>query len=247
MLILKEFDHFKFRHLFSSRESSFKFPEKLFIAQTLWIVALFVLHLVSQSYNLLMEKDIETGGSMQILNLDNEGNLPAWYSSSALFLCAILFAVIAYSQWHPRYKWRYSWAGLAAFFAYLSLDESASLHENFLPGILRKISGISSYDWTPLGMIICLVVVIAYFRFWLNLSPKIRWLFASACVIFVLGAIGFEKISHFYEAKYQSENTFQYVLTCGIEEMLEMWGVAVLTYGLIVYLFKNVGFVKVHR
>lgn len=247
MLNFKEFDQFKYRCLPSIKASSLKLPEKVFIAQTLWIIILFALHIASQSYNLLIGNDIETGGSMQIINLDNEGNLPAWYSASALFLCAIFFAIIAYSQWESRNKWRYKWAGLAAFFAYLSLDESASLHENFIPGILRRISGISSYDWTPIGIIICVAIIITYFQFWLNLPPKTRWLFASACAIFVLGAIGFEKISHFYEAMYQSENTFQYVLTCGIEEMLEMWGVAILTYGLISYLFKHVGFVRVHR
>lgn len=225
------------------------FSEKFLIIQTIWISFLFMAHVLSQSYSLLVSSTNKSGiGSFAILNLDNEGNLPAWYSACALFLCAVLAGVIAYSKWRQPRGSRYKWAGLGVVFAFLSLDESASLHEGLIPGLLRKLEfGIvagEKFDWTPLGMAAFAIVFLVYFRFWLKLPSKTRSLFAISALVFLAGAVGFEKISHFYEALHETENTIAYILTCGIEELLEMLGVALFNYALLSYIFENIGFIQ---
>lgn len=225
------------------KSSSLRFPLKFFIAQTGWILFLVVSHLITQLRNVFTGRSVEAvQGSMQLLNLDNEANLPAWYSSCALFSCALLLAAIAALP-NSRRRDRTSWLGLSLMFMYLSLDEAISIHERFLPGLLRQIDSLSfisqSYDWTVLGGIAVVAVGIIFFRFWQRLPFATRWLFAAAAAVFVGGAIGFEKISHFYEALYQTENSVAYVVTVAIEEGLEMMGVAIFIYALLQYLYIN--------
>lgn len=226
------------------------FPEKFFIAQCSLIILLFVAHLVTQSYSVLTNAaDLGQVGSFSILNLDNESNLPAWYSACALFLCAVLAGVIACAAWTKKNGARYKWLGLGLLFSYLSLDESASLHEGLIPGVLRRMDvGLvpgQPFDWTPLGIALFAVVFGVYVRFWLKLPSKTRLFFALSAITFLLGAIGFEKVSHFYEALYQTENTIAYVVTCGIEEFLEMFGIALFNYALLSHLCEHIGFIKV--
>ncbi len=230
--------------------SRFDFAEKFLAVQCGWITILLLAHFISQSYSVLISSGRESSiGSFAILNLDNEANLPAWYSACALFLCAVLAGIISYSKWNERNSSRYKWAGLGILFSYLSLDESASLHEGVIPGFLQKVgfnvTQGGTYDWTPIGMSAFAVVFFLYLRFWIKLPSKTRLLFAISAATFLMGAVGFEKISHFYEALYQTENTLAYVLTAGIEEFLEMLGVALFNYALLSYICERIGFIRV--
>ncbi len=234
------------------KRQGFGFSENFFVFQFIWITFLFLTHLVSQSYAVIFGSENGSSiGSFAMLNLDNEANIPAWYSACALFLCAVLAGVIAYSRWQMHNGARYKWAGLGIVFAYLSLDESASFHEGFIPGLLRKLDlglvpGVP-FDWAPFGMALFALFALIYLRFWLKLPPKTRFLFAISAGIFLLGAVGFEKVSHFYEALYQTENTLSYVVTCGIEEFLEMFGIAIFNYALLSYICENIGFVSINN
>ena len=223
--------------------------DKIFRWQFLWISILFISHLVSQSYSVVTQQPSDSLGAWAILNLDNEANIPTWYSSCSLFLCAVILLGIAYSQWLSKSRLRWGWAGLVVLFTYLSADEASSLHEGFVPKLLYAITYKLSegnhavyFNWTQIGIPVVLIVLAGYFRFWLKLPSRTRWIFFTAAAIFLLGALGFEKISHIYETKYQTENTIAYVLTCGIEEFLEMLGVAIFTYGLLDYLATHIGF-----
>lgn len=221
--------------------------EKFLFVQLLCISFLFGIHLVSQLYAVAIGASLEPGGgSFSMLNMDNESNLPAWYSACALFLAAVWAAMIALSKISLRRQ--SPWFGLAALFSYLSFDESASLHEGMIPGVLGKMGIIPAngegFNWMPLGMAFFAAVALVYFRFWLRLPKPTRLLFAISALVFLAGALGFEKISHIYEAKYLTESTWQYVLTCGIEEFLEMLGVAIFNYALVSYLIRYVGFVQ---
>src|SRR5688572_12086924 len=65
-----------------------------------------------------------------VLDLDAEGNVPTWVSSGKLLAIAVL-AVIAWrqEQREPGLRHRWLWLLVAALFAGMSLDETASLHE----------------------------------------------------------------------------------------------------------------------
>lgn len=229
--------------------SSLGVAGKFFVGQLACIGFLFAIHLVSQLYAVAVGASLEPGGgSFSMLNMDNEANLPAWYSTCALFLCAVWAAIIAISKTGLRRQ--SPWLGLAVLFAYLSFDESASLHEGMIPGVLGKFgigitsSQVDGFNWMPLGMAFFAGVALIYFKFWWRLPSKTRLLFALSAFTFLAGALGFEKISHVYEARYMTESTWQYVVTCGIEEFLEMLGIAIFNYALVSYLLRHVGFIK---
>ncbi len=73
-------------------------------------------------------------GRVAAFDLDSEGSLSAWFSSTILMLASLL-ALVVWSirrhkpdDYHARYR---IWAWAAAWWMILAIDESASLHEGF--------------------------------------------------------------------------------------------------------------------
>ena len=60
-------------------------------------------------------------------HLENEANIPNWYSTVLLFAIALAALVIRRLQKQPR--WGFFWPVFAGFFALLSLEEAADLRE----------------------------------------------------------------------------------------------------------------------
>lgn len=75
-----------------------------------------------------------TDGRVAAFDLDSEGSLGAWFSSTTLMLASLL-ALVVWSirrhkpdDYHARYR---IWAWAAAWWMILAIDEGASLHEGF--------------------------------------------------------------------------------------------------------------------
>ena len=93
-------------------------------------------------------------GVVRIFDLAQEGSMPTWYSSAQLLLATALLAVIASRKWAIRDQHRLAWLGLTIGFAFLSLDETASLHEEWgllLRGVVRR-EGIFYFRWTIIAL-----------------------------------------------------------------------------------------------
>ena len=92
--------------------------------------------------------DIATGNHFQMLHslfdLDSEGNIPAWFSSSQLFCVAIAFWSCAFRQKRANRpsKLFFALAGLGAIYA--SSDETAQIHER-----VTAFMGQRYVDWLP--------------------------------------------------------------------------------------------------
>lgn len=174
-------------------------------------------------------------GRLDLFNLPSDGNIPQWYSSSMLLICSILLAIIAVAAKNTNY--RFHWTGLSLIFLYLSADEAASLHEKVstvLEGQLNT-GGILHYAWVlPYGFIV-LVFAMVYFKFVLDLPARTRLLFVIAGVLFVGGAIGAEMITAYYADTGRRES-LTYYLVAHVEEVLEMLGVVVFIYALLLYI-----------
>ena len=80
-----------------------------------------------------------------LLALDEEATLPTWFSSSQLLLMAITAFVISQRECAKRWIW-YALAGL---FGYLSLDETATIHERFGAAITKQFAWTlwGDYSW----------------------------------------------------------------------------------------------------
>lgn len=99
-----------------------------------WFTALFVIDLT------LIALHVAFGWSL--INLDEEGNLAAWYSSSKL----LALASVSVNLWileraqQPAHRSRLTilWLAVAMIFLALSMDETASMHERVARVVMRE-------------------------------------------------------------------------------------------------------------
>src|SRR5215208_5096619 len=69
---------------------------------------------------------------MILFDLDKEANVPTLYSSVTILFCAGLLALIAGARKKGGKRDYLYWAGLAVIFLFLSVDETAGLHERLI-------------------------------------------------------------------------------------------------------------------
>jgi hypothetical protein len=174
---------------------------------------------------------------LRLTSVDGEGNIPAWYSASLLIFCALLLAILAVAEKRHQGRHVAHWLCLSLIFVFLSLDESAQLHElSIIP--LRDLFGATGflhYTWIVPAAICVAVLVIAYLGFLAKLPPRTRRLFLVAGVVYVAGAIGVEAISGKHASVHGRHNlTYQLIIT--LEELLEMAGAVVFIYALLDYI-----------
>jgi hypothetical protein len=154
------------------------------------------------------------------LSLSYEGNLPTWYATVLLWTAALGLARIAEQAPAPM---RQGWAGLAAIFALLSLDEAIELHES-LGG--AELHGPLYFSWVVPGALLTGLFGLVYLRFWLRLPSPTRRAFAISCAIYVGAALGMELPLGAWTERHGDDNLV-YGLLDFAEESLELVG---LTY-----------------
>jgi hypothetical protein len=175
----------------------------------------------------------------RIFDLNTEINIPTLYSIAALFFCSILLSIIAQAYKLARDSSFRSWRGMSIVFAGLAVDEYLSIHEN-LGKPLRTIfnmSGWPVYTWVIVGAIFVVVFLLVFGRFVLCLPVNIKKLFFIAGTIYVAGSLGVETIGGYYHHQYGAGSIF-YVLLTTIEELLEMMGIVIFIYALLMYMSR---------
>jgi len=177
---------------------------------------------------------------VRLLWVDGEGNIPTWYSASLLLTCSVLLAVIATAHRQHRAGNVVGWLILSLIFGFLSLDETAQLHELSIAPLqdVFHATGFLHYTWiVPAG--VCVVLfVLGYLKFLMQLPRRTRRLFVLAGAIFVGGAIGVEAISG-KQASLHGEQNSTYNLIITVEELFEMAGVIVFIYALLDYISRQ--------
>jgi len=175
-----------------------------------------------------------------LFTLDLEGNLPAWYSSTALALAATLLSLIGARKKDQGASYANHWFALCIIFFYLSIDEAISIHEKagsiFAP---FQLTGVFYYNWVILGIGFVVVVGLSYLRFLMALPPVHRWRFICAGTVYVTGALAVEMIEARWASLHGPGNLI-YATFVWIEETLEMVGVAVFIYALWVYIEEEI-------
>jgi len=196
-------------------------------------------------------------GMIRRFDLNAEGNVPTWYSSSLLLVGAALagyaFLASARSAATPRglrrlnpWHWpaRRHWLLACIMLLLMSLDEAAELHEKtILP--LRKVVGSNPwlyYPWVLPAVLLVLAVIAASLRFLARLPGRTRWLLVASAVTYVIGALGMETLGGWYDSLHGQEN-FPYALFAAAEETLEMAGVVLFIYAMLDHL-KRLGQLK---
>ncbi len=174
-------------------------------------------------------------GLVPLFDFNTEKNIPTFYSSCALIIVSVLSAFIALT--HKKQNSSYAhWLGLAIIFLFLSIDEIASIHERLIDPVKTSLntSGLLFFAWViPYGIAL-MIFVVAYAKFLMNLPKKIMVLFIISGTIFVSGAIGVELFEG-KEASLNGYNTLVFALYYTFEEFLEMLGIVIFIYTLLLY------------
>lgn len=184
-------------------------------------------------------------GLVSTFYVDNESNVPTWYSSIALFFAAVLFATIGVYKWNERDRYRWHWLMWAGLFALLSLDEIAMFHELPIAPMREAfhMSGALYYGWVIPGAAFVLLVGLLSLRWLFSLPKRTAWGMVAAGAIFIFGAIGIEMFSGAQASELGEEN-FTYSMIVTFEEMFEMLGVWLLIKVLLDYIVKEIGEVR---
>ncbi|WP_289644635.1 hypothetical protein [Maribacter aestuarii] len=213
-------------------------PKKILGLLLVFILLLQITNIVGL---LFYFNDNNIGWLFNLFNIRTEGNIPAYYSSMTILIASFLLGFI--SLFRNKNGLSYSlWQILAVIFFYLSIDEAVQLHERV--GVIvdnnLNLEGYLSWGWViPYGILFVLFSLVYYFKFLPQLPKKIAWLFILSGAIFVLGAIGVEMIA---ANNYNSDNFSEIVnaICYSIEEFLEMLGIALFIYSLLLYIKEEI-------
>ncbi len=158
-------------------------------------------------------------------DLDEEESFGTWFSAVILLYAGRLLlrrARSARKEADPWYRW---WLVLAIGFHFLSIDEVVGMHE-----YVNTV--VENTRWTTFGAAIVAVLGLAYLPFLRALPSRIRVLFIVAAVIYVGGAVGVERATDWYDV-HNLLDTLAYNLWTAVEETMEMAGVIVFIYTLL--------------
>jgi hypothetical protein len=170
---------------------------------------------------------------MRLFDVNSEDNVPSWFSSMLLMGCAVLAALLAALVRRAGGRDAGHWAGLAAVLSLLSLDEVAALHER-LGGPTAEVLGGGStrgalhFAWIVPGVVLALVVGLAFLGFVRRLPPGIRRLVVAAAAMYLTAAVGLESLGGIV-LDAQGDRAL-YLLVTAAEEGLEMGGSVLLLY-----------------
>lgn len=163
------------------------------------------------------------------LSLSYEGNVPTWFSSSVLLLCALAAGAIAGS---PTSVQRRSWGVVTVAFVWASLDEAAELHENL--GGLFGTGGALYFDWVISAAVLLLALAIALWPWLRDLPRATRRRMILASLVYFGGALVMELPLGWWTDRV-GQDSLGYAMIDWIEETMELAGAVLMLRALLLH------------
>jgi hypothetical protein len=166
------------------------------------------------------------------LDVDREVSIPTWFSAIQLFAIGLLLIL----QARAAKQLRIYLFILGLGFMFLSMDESAAIHEKIIDSVKRldvqwllRLTFMGSHRaWMVPYVLVGLVVLVAGYRpvgfVWRNFRREALWV-AMGLAFFGIGGIGLEIFSS------QTDSDAAYNWAVAGEEFLEMAGMSIVLYG----------------
>ena len=152
----------------------------------------------------------------QLFDVDQENNLPTWFSGFLLLVTSAFLWVCARDKRARGDAWTRHWYVLAVGFLLMSVDEIAGVHES--------INTVIVMTWAIPGAILAFFIGLTFVPFLLALPRGTAVRFAIAGGIYLAGATGLEVIGNDLVATNQ-QDTLHYNMWSLAEEGLELFGV----------------------
>lgn len=183
-------------------------------------------------------------GMNRLFDLDEEGNIPALFSTFLFFVdSALLFAIAKKGSPRRDRSSSSTWWLLAALFLFLGIDENVSIHEAFVSIVRNRfhLGGLFYFAWViPYGLA-TLILALFLIPWFCKLERSTRGWFGAAASIFVSGAIGMEMLGGRHLESVGKQKDLTYYLFATVEESLEMTGLIVFAYALLKLLERDRG------
>jgi hypothetical protein len=183
------------------------------------------------------EGDITGNNLLDFFNLNEENNLPTFFTLFLFLSCFLALSIISVQKRATNDQWAARWMILAIIFILLPLDEFAGVHElvGYKLRVTFDLGGWLYYAWVLPGAVFVGLFGLYYITFLRSLPRETAGLMLAAGAVYVGGAIGMEVFAGRYAEINGKENmTFQMVSAA--EEALEMLGLAVFLFSLLRYL-----------
>ena len=175
-----------------------------------------------------------------LIDLDAEGNLPAWFSSFQLALIAIAFWVLAARFRATQRPSRRFLRACSGFFLLLSIDETAMFHERITESL-----GSRYLDWVPVyagnhpgHAIVCALVLLAciagafpHLRGLWEMSRRCSLIAIAGSAVYVTGAAVLESVG--YKMLSVRSTLSLYRAEVAAEEFFEMMGASLILYAVL--------------
>lgn len=173
----------------------------------------------------------------RLFDLDAELNVPTWFSSAVLLIAAGLCAVVAADARAAGGPYVRHWQVLAGLLLVMSLDETAAIHETTLRPLrmLLPSDGIFYITYVIPGLVVAVVVGLAFVPFLRHLPPPIRWYVVGAGGLYVGSAVGMEMLEGRHQALYGTGWSLVHTAMTIVEEVGEMSSVVLLVHALLGY------------
>ena len=179
-------------------------------------------------------------GFLHLLNVGNEQSVPTYVAVVNLLLASILCFIIYTFEKSNKVNGSTYWLFLSVLMLFLSIDESAGIHElfgnvhDYLVNLELISPILSTHKWLPFGLFFVFVVSIILVPFIWKLPTKSRLYFLTAGIVFITGAIGFEYLGAVMleTGLVESRKDIAYLVRRIFEEGFELYGVAILNYAL---------------
>jgi len=197
----------------------------------LFLVALYVMMHIALP-------DVRWGPFADAFDLDADLSIPAWFSSVQLFLAG--GALLAASCFDRRHRWFLVLGSLVLIF--LSVDEGAGLHERITVvargseiGVLEALMIRNHGAWIMPYLLVGVLLIVIAIKPAISIFQEHRrpslWVIIGA-LTFMSGAVGLEISSYFLERRRAAVG---YLVAVAAEEILEMLGVSLVLYGILIF------------
>ena len=135
-----------------------------------------------------------------------------------------------------------AWPLLSGTFTFLALDEFGSIHEQLNQPLRNSfhLPGILHFAWViPYGVMASILAIIVLPTI-VKLRPSLRKWFFLAAIVYVSGAIGGQLLTALTHTPV-SETNFFYGCLVAFEEICEMSGLTIFSYGLLQLMEQQYG------
>lgn len=214
-------------------------PKRILIFLLIVNVILLILNICGLVYSYSIDNNLSD--KVVTFDFNSEYNIPTYYSSLLFFLNFLLLIGITFLKKEKNENYYY-WLSLSLIFVFLATDEILMIHEriNQLSRDLFSTSGLFYFAWVIPYSIVLLALVIVYFKLFLDLPKKSKYLFLISGFIFIFGSVGMEMLGGKHVEIYSRHN-LTYAVYYTIEEFLEMMGLIIFIYSLLDYIANYFG------